>query len=141
MIHGLDLSAVRLKKVETRVRRRDGSVFVERREGCRFVAEETGEVEVPDYVKEQESGISRLVPRAFDASSGRWVPFSDNGDAAEISSTNLRVVSYNVWFDKQNQHARATALFGILAKEDADLIFLQVGRACLLAHLPCCHLN
>jgi endonuclease/exonuclease/phosphatase family metal-dependent hydrolase len=44
---------------------------------------------------------------------------------ATTSLSEVKIVTYNVWFSEKHKEARAKALFSILEKEDADFINLQ----------------
>ena len=101
----------------------------------------------PQYVIDQENGISRLQPKYYEPTAHRWKPLPQltaidategtdgaNGtDGAADEDTlgpmqpldELTCVTYNVWFDKRNQHARALALFEILRASQAHVISLQ----------------
>ena len=77
MLKNLDLGSVALKKTTTRVRKRDGTIHFEengeRVEGGEQDAS-ADEASTPQYVIDQEAGISRLQPKRFDVASNRWVP-------------------------------------------------------------------
>ena len=90
----------------------------------------------PRYVVEQESGISHLVPWVFSGAKGRWQKFKEEGGGeAKVGGgavgtqrllRELRLVTYNVWFDKLHQAARARALMEIVRGCDPDVVCLQV---------------
>jgi len=119
-----------LRLTETRVRQRDGTILSEKRsgDGAGFESIALGrEATKPQYLLDQEAGLSRLEPKFFDRSNGRWAPRVANdaaGAPSEVRSI-VRLVSYNVWFSERRQHARAEALFAILEGEDADIVCLQ----------------
>ena len=137
------LGPVQLKKVDTRVRHRDGTVFCERRgDGGEYVHEKIGVADPPSYLKEQEEGFSTLTPKFFDEATGRWVPLDPavltytptslpQPDTSTVAS--VSVVSYNVWFSERNQEARAYELFKIIS--GADVVFLQEVTSQFLAWL------
>eukprot|EP00927_Polykrikos_kofoidii_P038634 TRINITY_DN33048_c0_g1_i2.p1 TRINITY_DN33048_c0_g1~~TRINITY_DN33048_c0_g1_i2.p1 ORF type:complete len:472 (-),score=66.23 TRINITY_DN33048_c0_g1_i2:50-1465(-) len=128
---GIDLSNIKLKPTETRVRKRDGTVLCERRaaDGNGFEASVVGKEETPQYVLDQEAGRSQLTPKVFDPSSNRWVPkqiaSTDEENVDLLARCTVRVVTYNVWFSEYRQRQRATALFKLLHHENADIICLQ----------------
>lgn len=130
------LTSVKLKPTETRVRHRDGTVSLEMRSDAGFECRSLEiEAEVPQYVKDQESGISRLEPKTFDETSNRWqsdkvwkemqVEPRSQENLHLLNKGSLRLVTYNVWFSTQRQSARAAALFSILRDSEADVICLQ----------------
>lgn len=133
-----DLEGVRskLKPTETRVRSRDGTVLLEKRSGACGTVEYTVfgiDTTTPQYVRDQEAGLSRLDAKEFDAEASRWLPRrqkqSDGGagDANTflLAEGKLRVVTYNVWFSEHRQRERSHDLFVILDEENADIICLQ----------------
>lgn len=124
------IGEVCLRPTETRVRQRDGTIMCEKRstDGEGFEAVVVGmDTSKPQYVLDQEAGLSRLQPKVFDSDARRWVVQT----AAELAMESdeacgaLRLLSYNVWFSEHRQHARAEALFAILEQEDADIVCLQ----------------
>jgi len=142
----LDFGSVKLKATSTRVRKRDGTVFTEERtSGGGFESSagtRAGDVDgasqgvKPQYVIDQENGVSRLRPKYFEPTANRWKPVPTDGmdgadgidGAAEDTLQplgELTCVTYNVWFDKRNQHVRALALFEILRTSEAHVISLQ----------------
>ena len=133
-----------LRPTETRVRTRDGSIFLERKNSTGFASEFLIKADKPDYVTQQEISFSILKPKMYDEVRNRWVPSLVNTDdvapgpncqnkVTDIDETPtttivppaLRIITFNVWFDKQNKRARADELFRILESEGADAIFLQ----------------
>mmetsp|Transcript_42939 Transcript_42939/g.66892 ORF Transcript_42939/g.66892 Transcript_42939/m.66892 type:complete len:463 (+) Transcript_42939:22-1410(+) len=148
----IDLGSVALRPTATRVRPRFGPVRMEMRSPEGFETQILDEVnEVPQYVKDQEAGLSRLEAKVFDHQASRWVasnranvlstsleiPPSDQEvqersnetcehcNTALLEKGSLRLVTYNVWFEKRRQKERAHALFVILKNSDADVICLQ----------------
>lgn len=88
----------------------------------------------PQYVLDQEAGISRLAPRRYNPESGRWeaampanaaTPHADAGANAAISTDGFKLVTYNVWFSEKWKRERATKLFAILEAQDAHVMCLQ----------------
>ena len=78
-----DISSAKggLKKTETRVRTRDGKVFVEKNAGAGDGTREyVGEAEKPQYQKDQEDGRSPLQPKIF--ADGEWRVLNENAMAA-----------------------------------------------------------
>jgi len=143
----LDAQKSALKKSETRVRTRDGTIYVEKNAGRGGAEREPiAWAKRPQYALDQEEGRSRLVPKIFDETlrrgRGGWRALERNDvfacsesrsacDAhgikigAPITDARLSVVSYNVWFEKRNQEARAQAMFKILEESNAGIIALQ----------------
>ena len=90
---------------------------------------------------DQENGISRLQPKVFEPAAMRWKPLhpaaNEVGDVSTAAGcpqgrdapvqplADFICVTYNVWFDKRSQHARALALFEILRTAGAHVISLQ----------------
>ena len=96
----------------------------------------------PQYLQDQESGLSRLTPKVFDMATQRWQAMESvtTEDAAklnevELSQRGLRLVTYNVWFSEYRQWIRAQALFSILRSTDAHVICLQEVTPKFLAWL------
>ncbi|CAE7572359.1 TDP2 [Symbiodinium necroappetens] len=129
----LEARANKLRSVETRVRQRDGTLLVEQRGQHGFTCEVAGhEDSKPQYLEDQEHGLSRLSPKIFDEAAHRWRPTEavSPEDAArlneaQLSQRGLRLVTYNVWFSEYRQRIRAQALFGILSATKADIVCLQ----------------
>eukprot|EP00928_Gymnodinium_smaydae_P031435 TRINITY_DN23068_c0_g1_i1.p1 TRINITY_DN23068_c0_g1~~TRINITY_DN23068_c0_g1_i1.p1 ORF type:complete len:457 (+),score=62.72 TRINITY_DN23068_c0_g1_i1:88-1458(+) len=140
-----DVSSVKLRPTTTRVRLRDGTVLHEKRTSDRdgFESALAGwEASQPQYVLDQEMGLSRLTPRSYNAAEGRWLPAEVCAEEKErrchdwiLERKKLRLVTYNVWFSKERQKERAEALFKILAAADADVICLQEVTPCFLGWL------
>lgn len=121
---------MRLKPTQTRVRKRDGTISLETRVSDGFDAQLlTHETELPQYVQDQEAGLSRLDPRLFDVTAQRWtcMPRSPTveDNSRVLRTGRLRLLTYNVWFSPHRQRERAGALFKILEAADADIICLQ----------------
>eukprot|EP00931_Biecheleriopsis_adriatica_P052177 TRINITY_DN30328_c0_g1_i2.p1 TRINITY_DN30328_c0_g1~~TRINITY_DN30328_c0_g1_i2.p1 ORF type:complete len:438 (-),score=79.33 TRINITY_DN30328_c0_g1_i2:1-1314(-) len=127
-----DIAAVKLKPTTTRVRTRDGRILAEQRCESGFQAEQVGcDVSKPQYVQDQEAGISKLEPKVYDKGAKRWKSQPPPGEAAGalnrwlIDDGALRIVSYNVWFQDYRKRERADALFRILESCQAEVICLQ----------------
>eukprot|EP00434_Breviolum_minutum_P042549 symbB.v1.2.037876.t1/scaffold5719.1/size24260/2 len=123
-----ELQAVKLKPTETKLRRRDGQVVLERRSEDGIQGQVLGHEAPPEFLQDQAKGLSRLKGKVFDGD--RWVSLEvPHCNAAELNSAaasqSLSVVTYNVWFSDFRQKPRAEALFAILEHEDADIICLQ----------------
>jgi endonuclease/exonuclease/phosphatase family metal-dependent hydrolase len=145
MLAGISLSDCKqsLKATQTRVRQRDGRVFVEERASLgglttRFVGVEA----TPQYVLDQEAGRSPMQPKSYCSDSDSWRGHAceqgegegaaaaggghnEGNAAAKQQQPQLTAVSFNVWFDKRNWEARAQALFRILGASRATVIALQ----------------
>ena len=130
---GLEARASKLRSVETRVRQRDGTLLVEHRGQHGFTSEVAGhEDSKPQYVEDQEQGLSRLSSKVFDVAAQRWRPAEPVSpedaarlNEAQLSQRGLRLVTYNVWFSEYRQQIRAQAIFGILSATKADIVCLQ----------------
>ena len=80
-----------------------------------------------------------LSPWSWDAASGAWAMASGAGDPASgepgsDGAPALTVVTWNVWFDRAHQEARAAALLDVLRDTDADVICLQEVTRPFLGH-------
>lgn len=60
----------------------------------------------------------------YDASRRAWQHSAPQQEGT-TSLSEVKIVSYNVWFSEKHKEARAKALFSILEKEDPDFINLQ----------------
>ena len=144
---GLEAVVGKLKSVETRVRQRDGTVLVEQRGQDGFTSEVRGRDDTkPQYVEDQEHGLSRLTPKVFDEGTHRWRPVDavtpvTHDDAARLNEAELsqhgrlRLITYNVWFSEYRQWTRARAVFEILKSIKADIVCLQEVTPKFLAWL------
>ncbi len=129
----LELDSVKLRPTQTRVRTRGGTILRETRSACGgFEATVVGQgAAQPQYVLDQEAGISRLTPKVYDALANRWVASTPRDAAADARArddaapTAFRLVSYNVWFSPFRQRARARALLDLLRRERAHVVCLQ----------------
>ena len=127
------LGAVSLRPTTVRVRKRDGTILTETRVEGGYEATVVGrEEEKPQYVRDQEAGISCLTPKVFCPSNNRWVPapaaaaISEEAvTAATPGAAPLKLVTFNVWFDKRRQERRARALLALVEREDAHFVCLQ----------------
>ena len=124
-----------LNTTQTRVRLRDGTILVEAKadDGTILVQHAGVETDKPQYLKDQEAGRSALHVKGFSDGSWKRIDSADEPRLGEIGE--LTMVSYNVWFDKRNQAARAHALFAILRESCADIICLQEVTPIFLALL------
>ena len=145
----------------TRVRQRDGTIREEIvAEGSRVVSE--SKEPLPAYLEEGEKGFATLAAHVFDGAG--WVPRRRNDDSKSSStgrtlsagegsaddgtggrserggapmSGKLTLVTYNVWFAKQDQIVRAQGLADVVAAQRPDIVCLQEVTApflkCLLA--------
>eukprot|EP00929_Paragymnodinium_shiwhaense_P100199 TRINITY_DN62350_c0_g1_i1.p1 TRINITY_DN62350_c0_g1~~TRINITY_DN62350_c0_g1_i1.p1 ORF type:complete len:465 (-),score=54.11 TRINITY_DN62350_c0_g1_i1:511-1905(-) len=139
-----DFAASQLRPTVTRVRQRDGTILEEKRSSGSCHGFERSVIgtdsSLPEYQADQAEGRSHLEPKAFNAAANRWLPLRDKqqatdcdpvrsgdnmGPREECSGSDLRVVTYNVWFSKDRQQERAEAMFKILEEEAADVICLQ----------------
>ena len=127
----LELDSVKLRPTQSECAPR-GTVLRETRAACGgFEATVVGQDEAPpQYVLDQEAGISRLTPKVYEARSNRWVASTPRDAAAaaaddhrtDAAPTTFRLVTYNVWFSTFRQRARAVAL---LRRERRDVVCLQ----------------
>jgi tyrosyl-DNA phosphodiesterase 2 len=67
--------------------------------------------------------IKILYPGKFNQKTGAWHPYMDS--AANITATELTLVTYNVWFDQYHLQKRCEALLRVVRDCDADIICLQ----------------
>ena len=74
---------------------------------------------------------------AFSARSNAWVP-RFRGARALLELEQLRVATYNVWFDPFENERRRRAIFEILEAEHVDVIALQEVTAPFLSALLSC---
>ena len=81
VLKDLNLGSMALKKTTTRVRKRDGTIHYERDGETMNLTSGDGvaavdarhESSIPQYVLDQEAGISRIPPKYYDAKTKRWV--------------------------------------------------------------------
>lgn len=137
VLKDLNLGSMALKKTTTRVRKRDGTIHYERDGETMNLTSGDGvaavdarhESSIPQYVLDQEAGISRIPPKYYDAKTKRWV--SGYPQVEEFPSGTpdkhvvLRCLTFNVWFDEKHQRRRSDSLCEILAESQADIICLQ----------------
>jgi endonuclease/exonuclease/phosphatase family metal-dependent hydrolase len=62
---------------------------------------------------------------AFVKSVGKWLKPNPRRLPAPVELSSLRVLTYNVWFDRYECERRCAAVLEILARESADVIALQ----------------
>jgi endonuclease/exonuclease/phosphatase family metal-dependent hydrolase len=74
---------------------------------------------------------------AFSTRSNAWVPRL-RGARALLELEQLRVATYNVWFDPYESERRRRAVFEILESEHVDVIALQEVTAPFLSALTSC---
>jgi endonuclease/exonuclease/phosphatase family metal-dependent hydrolase len=74
---------------------------------------------------------------AFSEHSSAWLPRLA-GSRALLELEQLRVATYNVWFDPYESERRRRALFELLESEDLDVIALQEVTAPFLSALLTC---
>eukprot|EP01065_Artemidia_motanka_P036586 TRINITY_DN44555_c0_g1_i1.p1 TRINITY_DN44555_c0_g1~~TRINITY_DN44555_c0_g1_i1.p1 ORF type:complete len:408 (+),score=103.48 TRINITY_DN44555_c0_g1_i1:50-1225(+) len=119
-----------LKATETTVRRRDGSLFVERKTADgKVVTEAAGRAEPMQWERDAMAGVTRVRPRAWQSESSRWRPVPAGPVCLETNTAviqrGLRLATWNVWFSRQNQQKRILALLAELRAADPDVICLQ----------------
>jgi endonuclease/exonuclease/phosphatase family metal-dependent hydrolase len=74
---------------------------------------------------------------AFSEHTSAWLPRL-SGSRALLDLEELRVATYNVWFDPYENERRRRALFELLEAEDVDVIALQEVTAPFLSALLSC---
>lgn len=109
--------AKNLKKTTTLVTRRDGSKFVENSEGLH--------IEVPQSEEERASTLAALRPEALSLSLDDELTDASAQLHARRSTTSLRVVTWNIWFDALRQDERLQMLLCEAVREAPDAICLQ----------------
>ncbi len=91
----------KLRPTETRVTLKDGSHYVEKKgqEG-KMILEFKGHTATPQYIAENEAGMSSLKPYSFDPVKKCWIAVARNTNAIKEAQKveSLTFVSYNVWF-------------------------------------------
>lgn len=114
----------RLKKQKTRITTRNGDVFEETlslEEG--FEKVQIGSGASIEFLNESENGFSSLKCKRFDATEQLW---KESGTSfPSISKTDVKLVTYNVWFSSKNWLNRAIVLFRIVKDQDPDVICFQ----------------
>ncbi|KAL6058951.1 DUF504 domain-containing protein [Balamuthia mandrillaris] len=119
----------RLRRTETVVVTRDGRRFLERRaENGEVTKEQVGEDCLPQFLRDQEQGISRLRPRRWSEADREWKDVSASCDKDHVAmkgDATLRFVTYNVWFAEQAWQERALALFREVQSRDPHVVCLQ----------------
>lgn len=122
----LDFSKDRLRKQKTRITTRTGKIYEETRaiDGS-FNNVFVGQGPKPQYIKEMESGFSKLSTYGFNKLISKWEVHKSFESHNVANKPTLKFVSYNVWFSEENWINRATALFNLIKQQDPDFICLQ----------------
>jgi endonuclease/exonuclease/phosphatase family metal-dependent hydrolase len=71
------------------------------------------------------NGSIMLRMYAFSKNAGKWLKQSPRRIPGPVELSSLRVLTFNVWFDRYECERRCSAVLEILARESADVIALQ----------------